>query len=240
MIASLPPASTMQFWALKSDIAQARGDLKAARAALEASPNHNTGSTSHNRRLAVILLWERRYPEAEALIERIPELARKGNVLPRSGINPFAQGLYAYTLGVAFRAQGQPDRARAAFEKSRESFAKWLLQKPEEAEALGLLAVADAGCGRNADALVEANKTLETWPMSREPLQSAAARIHVAVVYAWTGDREAAIRLLEQLVKMPGAINQGDLKFNPRWDELRGDPRFNKIIEEAAKSVRIE
>jgi hypothetical protein len=102
------------------------------------------------------------------------------------------------------------------------------------------LAVADAGCGRNEDALHEANKTMEIWPMSREPLQSAAARVNVAVVYAWTGDREAAIRLLEQLVQMPGAIDQGDLKFNPRWDELRTDPRFAGITAEASKPIDLD
>ncbi|MFL6414273.1 MAG: tetratricopeptide repeat protein, partial [Bryobacteraceae bacterium] len=122
MIAGLPPASTMNFWAGKYEIALQRGNLKAARAAMEASPNHNTGSTTHNHNLAVILLRERRYADAVTLIDQIPERARKGNVLPGSGINPFAEGLYAQSKAVALRAEGQVDQARLAFEASRAGF----------------------------------------------------------------------------------------------------------------------
>jgi hypothetical protein len=30
------------------------------------------------------------------------------------------------------------------------------------------------------------------------------------------------------------------LKLNPLWDELRNDPRFDKIIAEAARPVKID
>jgi hypothetical protein len=39
-----------------------------------------------------------------------------------------------------------------------------------------------------------------------------------------------AIEQLEALVKIPGGPGYGDLRLDPTWDPLRGDPRFEKIV----------
>ena len=41
---------------------------------------------------------------------------------------------------------------------------------------------------------------------------------------------------------VPGAVGLGadDLKLNPVWDELRNDPRFGKIIAEAAQPIELK
>ncbi len=240
MLAILPPESTMNLWAEKSEIAVARGDLKAAMTALEASPNQNTGSPSHNYRIATLLLMQRHYAEAETLIQEIPERARKGNVLPRSGLNPFAQGLYAQTLGIAFRAQGDAKKARAAFEITRAGMQKWLKQRPEEPPALAMLAQADAGCARKDETLREAQTAMQTWPLSREPLRSASMRQYIAVAYSWLSQPGDAIQLLKELVQLPCDLTAGDLKLHPRWDELRQDPRFAGLVDQLAEPVKIE
>ncbi len=239
-LSTLPPESTAIFWASKSEIAIARGDLKAAMEALTASPNHNSGSPSHNRRIVEVLLMQRHYAEAETLIQEIPERARKGNVMPRSGINPFSQGFYAQLLGIAYRAQGNAERAREAFEVSRAGMAKWLEQRPEEAEALAMLAAADAGCGRKEAALREAQNAMRVWPLTRQPLEAVGMRRAIAAAYAWAGEKDAAIQLLSELVKLPAGPTSGDLKLNPQWDDLREDPRFQKIIPQAEQPAKIE
>jgi hypothetical protein len=40
----------------------------------------------------------------------------------------------------------------------------------------------------------------------------------------------AALEQLEIVAKMPAHPSCGDLRFNPCWDSLRGDPRFEKIV----------
>jgi len=50
------------------------------------------------------------------------------------------------------------------------------------------------------------------------------------LVYAWTGERDLAIDQLEIVAKIPAGPSYGDLRFNPCWDSLRGDPRFEKIV----------
>jgi hypothetical protein len=50
------------------------------------------------------------------------------------------------------------------------------------------------------------------------------------MIYTWAGDKESALKQLEASVNVPSGISYGELKLNPDWDPLRGDPRFEKII----------
>jgi hypothetical protein len=46
-----------------------------------------------------------------------------------------------------------------------------------------------------------------------------------------TGDeRDRALEQLEIVATIPAGPSYGDLLFNPCWDDLRGDPRFDKIV----------
>ena len=51
-----------------------------------------------------------------------------------------------------------------------------------------------------------------------------------ATICAWTGERDLAIEQLETLAKIPAGASYGDLRLDPLWDSLRGDPRFEKIV----------
>ena len=39
-----------------------------------------------------------------------------------------------------------------------------------------------------------------------------------------------AIEQLESLAEIPAGVTYGDIRLNPDWDLLRGDPRFEKIV----------
>jgi hypothetical protein len=52
----------------------------------------------------------------------------------------------------------------------------------------------------------------------------------LAVVYAWTGEKDLAIDQLNATLPYPGFISYGQLKLHPFWDPLRGDPRFEQIV----------
>ena len=54
---------------------------------------------------------------------------------------------------------------------------------------------------------------------------------YLAIIYAWTGDKDRAIEQLAEVVKLPVAgMTYGYLRLNPLWDPLRGDPRFEAIV----------
>jgi len=56
----------------------------------------------------------------------------------------------------------------------------------------------------------------------------------LALVYAWTGERGAALTQLEKIVRLPRGPDYGELRFNPWWDEIRDDPRFDRLLSQAA------
>jgi hypothetical protein len=61
-------------------------------------------------------------------------------------------------------------------------------------------------------------------------LNGAEVLYSYAVICAWTGKYDLAVQQLETLAKIPAGVTYGDLRLNPCWDSLRGDPRFEKIV----------
>jgi TolB-like protein/Tfp pilus assembly protein PilF/predicted Ser/Thr protein kinase len=88
----------------------------------------------------------------------------------------------------------------------------------------------DAGLGRNEEAIREAKRAVDLLPITEDALTGILPLTNLALVYAWTGEREPAIEQLENLAKAPGGPSYGDLLLNPCWDSLRGDARFEKIV----------
>ena len=53
---------------------------------------------------------------------------------------------------------------------------------------------------------------------------------YLAVIYAWIGEKDLAIEQLAIAARIPGFLSYGELRLHPRWDPLRGDPRFDKVV----------
>src|SRR5207245_7043319 len=54
--------------------------------------------------------------------------------------------------------------------------------------------------------------------------------LNLAVIYAWSGEKELALKQLAEAAQLPSSLNYGWLRLHPDWDPLRGDPRFEKIL----------
>src|SRR6266496_72734 len=80
----------------------------------------------------------------------------------------------------------------------------------------------------------EAQHAIDLMPISKDIYDGALVLEGLAQVYAWSGDRDRAIELLQKLVTMPSYINYGRLKLHPLWSTLRGDPQFEKIVNSLA------
>ena len=98
------------------------------------------------------------------------------------------------------------------------------------APALSILGVIDAGLGRKEEALREGRRAVELMPIAKDSTDGPQLVFHLAVIYAWTGERDLAIEQLEIVSKIPGGPTYGMLRLDPVWDSLRGDPRFEKIV----------
>ena len=148
-------------------------------------------------------------------------------------------------LGRIARLQGQTEKAHGYFEATRKASEAWIAQHPNEttifeARPMAWIAQADAGLGRKEDALREAQHALEVWPLSRDATITPDIAQIIAVAYIWAGEREAALQLLGQFAKVPYGPTAGDLKLNPVWDDLRNDPRFERIIAKAVEPIKLD
>jgi TolB-like protein/Tfp pilus assembly protein PilF/phage shock protein PspC (stress-responsive transcriptional regulator) len=128
------------------------------------------------------------------------------------------------------RAKGDAARATAAFRECRAILEQRLIVKPEHARTIAVLAQVDAGLGQKELAIREAQHAIDLMPVSKDIYDGALVLEGLAQVYTWSGERDRAIELVQKLVSMPSYINYGRLKLHPLWSPLRGDPRFERIV----------
>ena len=65
--------------------------------------------------------------------------------------------------------------------------------------------------------------------------------VYFAMIAAWAGEKHTALQYLAANVQSPGGsvvAAYGALKLLPFWDPLRGDPRFEKIVNSIAPKER--
>jgi serine/threonine protein kinase/tetratricopeptide (TPR) repeat protein len=143
-------------------------------------------------------------------------------------------GSESWADGQVARARGDNQRALAAFAAARKKVDATWDGKPNLS-----IAKIDAGLGRKEDAIREAQQALDLLPVGKDSLNSPMWVAELALVYAWTGERHRALEQLEKVTTLPGyGPTYGDLRFNPCWDDLRGDPRFDKIVAAAKAATK--
>jgi TolB-like protein/class 3 adenylate cyclase/Flp pilus assembly protein TadD len=172
-----------------------------------------------------------------ALRERTPAAAA------RALSNYSADGVFyygvsyprAYWEGVVARWEGDSTKARAAFAAARTQIEKLLQEQPDFVAALSLLGMIDAGLGRKDEAIREGQRACELLPIAKDAVDGVAFVVNLAQIYAWTGEKDRAIEQLNAALRVPNDVHYGELRLSPVWDVLRGDPRFDKLMEEAKK-----
>jgi TolB-like protein/Tfp pilus assembly protein PilF len=132
--------------------------------------------------------------------------------------------------GVVAQMKGDKAAAHAAFITARNEAAKLIADQPDYAEALCVLGMADAALGNKEDAIREGRRAAELVPVSKNAIEGALLIRYLAVIYAWTGEKDLAFEQLTVAAKLPGFLSYGELRLHPYWDPLRGDPRFEKIL----------
>ena len=166
------------------------------------------------------------------------DAARAVASLSPEGIIPFNVRMpRSFCEGLAARAQNDTAAAEAAFTTARAEIEDALRKQPDYAEALCVLGLIDAALGRNEEAVREGRRAIELFSTSKDAMTRAELRRNLAIIYAWTGDKDLAFAELEELLRRFCPISYGQLRLHPWWDLLREDPRFDKVMEEAKKPV---
>jgi TolB-like protein/tRNA A-37 threonylcarbamoyl transferase component Bud32/cytochrome c-type biogenesis protein CcmH/NrfG len=133
--------------------------------------------------------------------------------------------------GLAARFRGDEPTARAAFTNARKELEQKVRDQPNYPAGLCALGVVDGALGNKGDAVREGERAVELTPISKNAVEGAMFVQYLAVIYAWTGDKDRAMERLAEAARLPGShVTYGYLRLNPFWDPLRADPRFEAIV----------
>src|SRR5262249_19386069 len=139
-----------------------------------------------------------------------------------------------FWVGVVARLKGDETFAGAAFIRARAQQEEEIRAHPDNVVLLAELGLIDAGLGRKEEALNEGRRAMELAPSVKGDSPIEAVELCFAMICAWTGEADLALGQLETLAKTPGPLTYGNLRLSPLWDPLRGDPRFEKIVDSLA------
>ena len=205
--------------------------LRAALAAVDADAANRSDPANYDK-LRLLL----------ALLARDPDGI--SSVLAKSKQRQFDIGGFAYPAAwftaQAAEMRGDANAVQAALASARETAAQAAQVNAGDPRCTSVLALIDAGLGRPDDAVREGRFACEMLPAARSGTLAPALACNLAVIYAWTNQRDQAFALLRDLVGQPAARNwwyratYGDFVLNPQWDPLRQDPRFQALIERLA------
>ena len=216
---------------------EARADMVSLRDVLNTieseSPQSATEVADTSFRLA---RYERDATKAAHALANMP---RKGKI-DLNGV-PFPHTWYE---GLLANLRQDGTGARTAFTAARVATEQLVHAQAENVRPLAVLALIDAELGDKEKAIREGRTACDMLPPTKDALDGVWLITSLARIYALTGENDLALEQLEMLSKIPsGPISgpsYGELHLNPDWDPLRGDPRFEKIVEEAKKPVALE
>ena len=144
---------------------------------------------------------------------------------------------HSFGEGLLARMTKDEARARTAFEAARARQEKLVQAQPDYGPPLCVLGLIDAALGRKDLALDEGRRAIALTPVEKDVNNGSRVLQYFAITAAWAGDKELALQQLEAGLRAPLAslmLSYGALKLLPFWDPLRGDPRFEKIVESLA------
>jgi len=178
-----------------------------------------------------------------ALAEHDPTAAK--NALDARPENPIDFGrdvLFSrsFVEGLIARMREDEGEAQLDFAAARAEQEKMVQTQPDYAPAWCGLGVIDAALGRKEQALREGRRAVELLPAKKDALEGINLVANLAMIAAWVGDKDLACEQLESVISRPSILSYGELKLMPFWDPLRGDPRFEKIVEEARQPVALK
>jgi TolB-like protein/Flp pilus assembly protein TadD len=227
----------------KIGIYQAQGNLPAAAALLSPlPPQHPEGSKWPFLWDVQIVQWtyERRYADAiTALKTALAKLdGDKAKAVPLSP--PATMSSIALEWHLAWFQQLSGDIAAAHVMWQRVLVDAEAARRIIEHENWTTLELASAyvALGDEAKAFSTLENDAALPSSAKDAMVKTFFPLTIAQIAVQAGKKDLALEQLAISARNPVGVEFGDLKFNPRWDSLRGDPRFERIIASLAPKER--
>jgi TolB-like protein/Tfp pilus assembly protein PilF len=209
---------------LKAKLAIAwKGDVSVAERMLaNVPPDFDPEGMITEGRIGVFIL-ERKFAEALAVLQKI-----NGDILHGENGSPTSKGLLE---GICYFFLNDKAKMRESMERARVFVEQQLRENPNDAGHHAQLGTIFAALGRKEDAILEGKRATELLPESKDAFDGPGMTIQLAQIYAWTGESDQALQLIEHSLTTPAGITAALLKLDPVWDPLRKDPRFQALID---------
>ena len=165
------------------------------------------------------LLLQRKFHDALAVLKQSPQNAFHYDK-PRE---LFEGAIYTFL--------NDKEKALSAFERARPIAERALRESADDASRHVTLGLILAGLGEKDAAISEGKRAVELLPESQDALDGPKMTVALAQIYAWTGENDQALQLLDRSLSTPNGVTVPFLKFDPIWDPLRTDPRFQALVD---------
>ncbi|MDF2772571.1 MAG: pknB, partial [Geminicoccaceae bacterium] len=134
--------------------------------------------------------------------------------------------------GLVYADLGDSTLARAHFDTTRAMMEDSVAAHPNDFRLRIALGMAFAGLGRRDDAIRTAQRAMALAPISADIARATCAMGGAAEIFAYLGEKDAAIRLLDRLLQMPAGREASVplLRVDPAYDRLRDDLRFEQML----------
>jgi tetratricopeptide (TPR) repeat protein len=137
---------------------------------------------------------------------------------------------WATTLMQVYWLRGDKAKAR---EYARISFAtntELLRDAPNDAQRKVMVGLALAYLGKKDSAIAEGRAGAALSPLATDKINGPYYQHQLARIYLLVGEKEKALDQLEPLLKTPYYLSPGWLRLDPTFAELRGNPRYERLI----------
>jgi TolB-like protein/Flp pilus assembly protein TadD len=141
-----------------------------------------------------------------------------------------ARGSEDAEAALVFAALGNRDAARARAAEAAAGLKSALEGQPANAGFWSLLGFMHALLGDRAESLRCAQRAKDLVPETKDALAGPGYSLTYATCLAWLGDKDQALTEFARLLRTPWGENIHSAKSGPAWFPLRGDPRFQALV----------
>ncbi|MCF6318908.1 MAG: hypothetical protein L3J83_06480 [Proteobacteria bacterium] len=172
---------------------------------------------------AGILIYERNFSKLIEILNTKEMLSDKSTFV----------GFKLLSLGLVYKYNGDKEQAESVFNELVQKLTPLLLNQQssfQKSKVYSALALAHVELGQFNQAYQLITQINEEISTDKDKLMGMNILRVKALILAKIGQRDIALKLIEEIIDKPNGFARWELYLHPGWDFFRDDERFNKLI----------